>query len=63
MLCCCAFWIPARGRVIFSALNLDDVDFVSGAIDIRKGKGGKSWMVFVWQEVVESIARLYPLAG
>ena len=31
----------------FLALNLDDVDFVSGAVDIHKGKGGKSWTVFV----------------
>ncbi len=31
----------------FLSLNLDDVDFVSGAIDIHKGKGGKSRTVFV----------------
>ena len=42
----CLLDTGARARE-FLALNLDDVDFVSGAIDIRKGKGGKSWMVFV----------------
>jgi site-specific recombinase XerD len=31
----------------FIALNLDDVDFVSGAVDIRKGKGKKSRTVFI----------------
>ncbi|MBI1854410.1 MAG: tyrosine-type recombinase/integrase [Chloroflexi bacterium] len=31
----------------FLALNLDDVDFVSGAVDIHKGKGSKSRTVFV----------------
>lgn len=31
----------------FIALNLDDVDFISGAVDIRKGKGKKSRTVFV----------------
>lgn len=31
----------------FIALNLEDVDFVSGAVDIRKGKGGKSRTVFI----------------
>jgi site-specific recombinase XerD len=31
----------------FMALNISDVDFVSGAVDIRKGKGGKSRTVFI----------------
>ncbi len=31
----------------FLALNLEDVDFVSGAVDIRKGKGNKSRTVFI----------------
>jgi site-specific recombinase XerD len=31
----------------FLSLNLDDVDFVSGAVDIRKGKGKKSRTVFI----------------
>lgn len=31
----------------FIALNVEDVDFVSGAVDIRKGKGGKSRTVFM----------------
>jgi site-specific recombinase XerD len=36
----------ARARE-FLALNISDVDFVSGSVDIRKGKGGKSRTVFV----------------
>lgn len=36
----------ARARE-FLALNLDDVDFVDGAVAIRKGKGKKSRTVFV----------------
>jgi site-specific recombinase XerD len=31
----------------FMALNISDVDFVGGAVDIRKGKGGKSRTVFI----------------
>lgn len=36
----------ARARE-FLSLNLDDVDFVSGAVDIRKGKGKKSRTVYI----------------
>jgi len=42
----CLLDTGARARE-FLALNLDDVDFVSGAVDIHKGKGGKSRTVFV----------------
>lgn len=36
----------ARARE-FLGMNVNDVDFISGAIDIRKGKGGKSRTVFI----------------
>ncbi|MEK6751596.1 MAG: tyrosine-type recombinase/integrase [Chloroflexota bacterium] len=42
----CLLDAGARARE-FLALNLGDVDFVSGAVDIRKGKGGKSRTVFI----------------
>lgn len=42
----CLLDTGARARE-FLALNINDVDFISGAIDIRKGKGGKSRTVFI----------------
>lgn len=42
----CLLDTGARARE-FLSLNLEDVDFVSGAVDIRKGKGSKSRTVFV----------------
>ncbi|MDP1715980.1 MAG: tyrosine-type recombinase/integrase [Anaerolineales bacterium] len=42
----CLLDTGARARE-FLSLNLDDVDFVSGAVDIRKGKGNKSRTVFI----------------
>ena len=42
----CLLDTGARARE-FIALNLVDVDFVSGAVDIRKGKGNKSRTVFI----------------
>jgi integrase/recombinase XerD len=42
----CLLDTGARARE-FLNLNLDDVDFVSGAVDIHKGKGGKSRTVFI----------------
>ncbi len=42
----CLLDTGARARE-FLSLDLDDVDFVSGAVDIRKGKGKKSRTVFV----------------
>jgi site-specific recombinase XerD len=42
----CLLDTGARARE-FLALNLGDVDFVSGAVDIRKGKGNKSRTVFI----------------
>jgi len=42
----CLLDTGARARE-FLSLNLDDVDFISGAVDIRKGKGKKSRTVFI----------------
>ena len=42
----CLLDTGARARE-FLALNLGDVDFVTGAVDIRKGKGNKSRTVFM----------------
>ncbi|MCZ2121831.1 MAG: tyrosine-type recombinase/integrase [Anaerolineales bacterium] len=42
----CLLDTGARARE-FLAININDVDFISGAIDIHKGKGGKSRTVFI----------------
>ena len=42
----CLLDTGARARE-FLSLNLDNVDFVSGAVDIHKGKGKKSRTVFI----------------
>jgi site-specific recombinase XerD len=42
----CLLDTGARARE-FLSLNLDNIDFVSGAVDIRKGKGKKSRTVFI----------------
>jgi len=42
----CLLDTGARARE-FLGLNVGDVDFISGAVDIRKGKGGKSRTVFI----------------
>lgn len=42
----CLLDTGARARE-FMALTLDDIDFISGAVNIRKGKGNKSRTVFI----------------
>jgi site-specific recombinase XerD len=52
----------ARARE-FLALNLEDVDFVSGAVDIHKGKGGKSRTVFVGKKSRKALRAYVRLRG
>lgn len=52
----------ARARE-FLALNISDVDFVSGAVDIRKGKGGKSRTVFVGKKSRKALRAYIRLRG
>lgn len=39
----------------FIALNLDDIDFISGGVTIRKGKGSKSRTVFIGKKARKAL--------
>ncbi|MDP1547725.1 MAG: tyrosine-type recombinase/integrase [Anaerolineales bacterium] len=47
----------------FMALNISDVDFVGGAVDIRKGKGGKSRTVFIGKKSRKALRAYMRLRG
>lgn len=58
----CLLDTGARARE-FLSLNLDDVDFVSGAVDIRKGKGKKSRTVFIGKRSRKALRAYVRLRG
>jgi site-specific recombinase XerD len=58
----CLLDTGARARE-FLSLNLDDVDFVSGAVDIRKGKGKKSRTVFIGKKSRKALRAYIRLRG
>ncbi len=58
----CLLDTGARARE-FLSLNLDDVDFVSGAVDIRKGKGKKRRTVFIGKRSRKALRAYMRLRG
>jgi site-specific recombinase XerD len=58
----CLLDTGARARE-FLSLNLNDVDFVSGAVDIHKGKGKKSRTVFIGKRSRKALRAYMRLRG